>query len=227
MTPDCQGRGREAIKGARAGTGYESKPLDLPTFPHAGAMSCTSCANFNFCGVSFQAASTAHNVHEVNGCPGKRHPVLPESLAKLLCLAFQFFQLLLVLWRKYSVQEVKRRGTGSEVHLAKAVRNAGVFFNSQWLCVSVAPSRGGSPSVGKMQLLLPKTGHQRTVRSVFYVLNPPEQPVKSQSAHLPAVPSRKSEFSPVKSGMAFPNVVLYSRCSDHLKLCGKLKALLK
>lgn len=121
MTPDHQGMERKAIKGATAATGYEPKPLDLPTLPHADAKSCTSCANFNFCGISFQAASTAHNVHEVDGCPGKRHPVLPESLAKLLCLAFQFFQLFLVLWRKYSVQEVKRRGTGSEVHLAKSV----------------------------------------------------------------------------------------------------------
>lgn len=134
MTPDHQSRGRKAIKGATAATGYESKPLDLPTFPPADAKSCTSCANFNFCGISFQAASTAHNVHEVNGCPGKRHPVLPQSLAKLLCLALQFFQLFLVLWRKYSIQEVKRRGTRSEVHSAKPVRDDGGFSNSQCLC---------------------------------------------------------------------------------------------
>lgn len=227
MTPDHQGRGRKAIKGATAAAGYESKPLELPTFPPADAKSCTSCANFNFCGISFQAASTAHNVHEVNGCPGKRHPVLPESLAKLFCLAFQFFQLFLVLWRKYSIQEVKRRGTGSEVHLAKSVRNDGVFSNSQWLCVLVAPSRGAAPSVGKMQLLLPKRGHQRTVRTVFYIPKPPEQPAKSQWVHLLILRSRKSKFSPLKSKRAFPNVILCRRCSDHMELCGKLRTLLK
>lgn len=142
----------------------------------------TSCANFNFRGISFQAASTAHNVHEVNGRPGKRHPVLPESLAKLLCLAFQFLQLFLVLWRKYPAQEVKRRETGAEVHLAKSVRNDGVFSNSQWLCVLAAPSRGGSPSVGKMRLLFPK--------------RPPED---SQNSLLCSQPSWTACQTPVSS----------------------------
>lgn len=213
MTPDHGGRGRKAIKRKTAATGHDSKPVDLPTFPPADAQSCTSCANFNFCGIPFQAASTAHNVHEVNGCPGKRHPVLPQSLAKLLCLAFQFFQLLLVLGRKYSIQEVKRRGRGAEVYLAKSVRNDGVFSNSQWF--SAAPARAGSPNVGKMQFLLPQRGHQRTVRTALYF--------KSLWAHLPTVPPRKSEFSPVKSERAFPNMILCSRCSDYLELCGNSK----
>ncbi|KAI1236893.1 hypothetical protein IHE44_0015151 [Lamprotornis superbus] len=36
----------------------------LRSAKHNNATSCTSCANFNFCGIPFQAASTAHNVHE-------------------------------------------------------------------------------------------------------------------------------------------------------------------
>lgn len=47
--------------------------------------------------ISLQATSTVYNVHQVDGGPGKWHPVPAETLAELLRLAAKLLQLLFVL----------------------------------------------------------------------------------------------------------------------------------
>lgn len=45
------------------GANQDFLTLDLPTHTYADAIHFTSCANFYFCGISFQTSSAAHNVH--------------------------------------------------------------------------------------------------------------------------------------------------------------------
>lgn len=54
---------------------------------------------FQFC-VPLKTPSTVDNVHQMDGCPSKRHSVAPQTLAELLWLAAKLLQLLFILKEK-------------------------------------------------------------------------------------------------------------------------------
>lgn len=91
----------------------------------------TRQAHFQLC-ISLKTARAVHNIHQVDGGPGKGHAVAAKTLAELLCLTAKLLQLLFILKQEIYLKKTHNTHTQININLTNSFN----LYNS--LCILVS-----------------------------------------------------------------------------------------